>query len=183
MNTAIGDYPQEANWFAAQTRSRHEKVAATMLESLGVPHYLPLRAETHRWSDRKKTVATPLFKGYLFVKLNPTKGSRLRVLTTPGITGLVGNQTGPLPIPDTDIEKIRTVLAQEVECDPFPFYSIGERVRVKRGALTGVEGTLVRTEADCKLVLSVEMIQQSIAINIHASDVEPAERSANIGLR
>ncbi len=177
MITVSSHYPQDSTWFAVRTRSRQEKVAASMLEALGVQNYLPLRTEVHRWSDRNQAVATPLFKGYLFVRLNPCRDSRLQVLKTPGVSGLVGNQSGPLPIPDCEIESIRLVLGQQMECSAYPFFAIGERVRVMRGPLAGVEGTLVRTQADSKLVISVEMIQQSIAINVHASDVSSAEGS------
>jgi transcription antitermination factor NusG len=163
----------DTSWFAVWTRSRQEKVAAAMLEALGVPHFLPLRSEVHRWSDRKQTVTIPLFSGYLFVRLNPNKDSRLRVLNLPGIAGLVGSQAGPLPIPDYEIENIRTVIAQKMQYSTYPEIPIGNRVRVVRGSLAGIEGTLLRTQTDSKLVLSIELIQQSIAVSIHASDVEP----------
>ena len=175
MNTVISEHPQNATWFAVRTRSRQEKVAASMLEAFGVPNYLPLKTEVHRWSDRKQTVVTPLFKGYLFVRLNQQRDSRLQILKTPGVSGLVGNQSGPLPIPDCEIESIRLVLGQKMECSTYPYFTVGERVRVVQGPLAGVEGTLVRTQEDSKLVISVEMIQQSIAINIHASDISSAE--------
>jgi transcription antitermination factor NusG len=163
----------ESSWFAVWTRSRQEKSAAVMLEALGVQHFLPLKSEVHRWSDREQKVVTPLFSGYLFVRLNLTKDSRLRVLNTPGVAGLVGNQNGPMPIPDFEIENIHTVLTRKVQTSPYPFFAVGERVRVTRGALAGVEGRLIRSNTDSKLVISVEMIQQSIALSIHASDVEP----------
>lgn len=174
MNSVISDYPRDTTWFAVRTRSRQEKVAASALEALGVPNFLPLTSEVHRWSDRKQTVTIPLFSGYLFVRMNLARESKLRVLQTPGVSGLVGNQTGPLPIPDAEIENVRTVLAQEPQCSPYPFLTVGERVRVVRGALSGIEGTLVRSQSDFKLVISVELIQQSIAVNIHAADVQPA---------
>lgn len=148
-----------------------------MLEAQGITNFLPLKSEVHRWSDRNQTVVTPLFKGYLFVQLNHSRDSRLTVLKTPGVSGLVGNQTGPLPIPSSEIDSIRLVLEGQTNCASYPFFTVGERVRVTRGALAGVEGSLVRSQADSKLVISVEMIQQSIAISIHASDVEPAEMS------
>ncbi|MGA7110565.1 MAG: UpxY family transcription antiterminator [Terracidiphilus sp.] len=163
----------DTSWFAVWTRSRQEKVAAAMLEALEVPHFLPLKSEVHRWSDRKQTVTIPLFSGYLFVRLNPNKDSRLRVLNVPGIAGLVGSQAGPLPIPDYEIENIRTVIAQKMQYSTYPEIPIGNRVRVMRGSLAGIEGTLLRTQTDSKLVLSIELIQQSIAVTIHASDVEP----------
>lgn len=177
MTSAISNFPQGATWFAVRTRSRQEKTAATMLEALGVTNFLPLKSEVHRWSDRNQTITAPLFKGYLFVRLNPARESRLKVLKTPGVAGLVGNRSGPLPIPETEIESIRTVLAQQLPCSPYPFFTVGERVRVMRGALAGVEGTLVRAQADFKLVITVEMIQQSIAINVHATDVQTARPS------
>ena len=164
---------QETQWFAVWTRSRHEKVAAAMLEAVGVTHFLPLKSELHSWSDRKKAVTQPLFSGYLFVRLNLTKDSRLRVLQAPGVAGLVGNQAGPQPIPDREIDNIRALLEHKIEYSLHPFFNVGDRVRVRRGALAGVEGTFVRSHSDTKLVLSVEMIQQSIAVSIHASDVEP----------
>lgn len=173
-----GSYSAGIAWFAIWTRSRQEKTVAAAFESLGIVHFLPLMPEIHHWSDRKKAVAVPLFKGYLFVRLNPGGDTRLRVLNTSGVAGLVGNQTGPLPIPDYEIESIRTVIAQKMQYSAYsstayPPISIGTRVRVIRGALTGIEGTLLRSHLDSKLVLSVEMIRQSIVVNIPASDVEP----------
>ena len=162
-----------SSWFAIWTRSRQEKAVASIFEALGIAHFLPLKSEIHRWSDRSQTVTTPLFKGYLFAQLNPTKDTRFRVLNTPGVAGLVGNQGGPLPVPDYEIENIRTVITQKVQYTAYPSIPIGDRVRVIRGALAGVEGTLLRAHADSKLVLSVEMIRQSMAISICASDVEP----------
>jgi transcription antitermination factor NusG len=178
MMTAHTDYARDEAWFAARTRSRQERVAATLLDAVGVTHFLPLHTEVHQWSDRMQAVTTPLFKGYLFVRLNPIQDTRLRVLKTPGIAGIVGNQTGPLPIPDHEIDSIRTVVAQRAPCTTHPYLCVGERVRVMRGPLSGVEGTLVRSQDDFKLLISVQMIQQSIAITIHASDVRPAGVSA-----
>jgi len=162
-------------WFAVWTRSRQEKVVAAVLESFDIPHFLPLKAEVHIWSDRKQTVTVPLFPGYLFVHLNPAKSSRLRVISTPGVAGIVGNQSGPHPVPDYEIEGIRTVIAQKVQYSIAPSIPIGKRVRVIRGVLTGVEGVLVRSHADSKLVLSVDAIHQSIVVSVGAIDVEPIE--------
>jgi len=143
-----------------------------MLENLGVPHFLPLKSEVHQWSDRKETVKVPLFSGYLFVRMNLSKDSRLQILKTPGFAGFVGNQTGPLPIPDQQIENIRTVLTQRVECTVFPLLQEGDRVRVVRGALAGIEGILVRSNSTSRLVISIEMINKSLAVNVSPQDVE-----------
>jgi transcription antitermination factor NusG len=100
------------------------------------------------------------------------KNSKLQVLKVPGIVGFVGNQTGPLPIPDQQIEDIHTVLTAGVECSVRPFLKEGDHVRVVRGALAGVEGTLVRTNSTSRLLISIEMIRQSLSMNVLREDVE-----------
>jgi len=164
-------------WYAASTRSRHEKVAASMLESLGVRHFLPLITQARRWSDRERVVASPLFTCYVFINIANEPESRLRVLKVPGGIGLVGNQNGPAAIPEGEIESLRAVLSQGIGCVPCPYLQKGDRVRIVRGALTGIEGMFLRSGRDSKLVLSIEMIQRSVAINIDACDVEPVSQS------
>ena len=164
-------------WFAIWTRSRQEKCAAAMLETLGVPHFLPLKTEVHQWSDRKQTVTVPLFSGYLFVRMNLAKRSRLEVLNAPGIAGFVGNQKGPLPIPDHQIEAIRTVLETQTECSVLPLLTEGDRVRVLRGPLVGVEGRLVPSNSSSRLSISIEMIQKSLLVNVSRQDVELLEHA------
>jgi len=167
-----------SRWYAAWTRSRQEKVAATMLASLGVSHFLPLKSELRQWSDRKQAVSVPLFSGYVFVRMNPTNDNRLQILKTPGIVGLVGNQTGPLSIPDQQIEDIRTVLDKRAECTVLPLLEEGDHVRVVRGALAGVEGRLIRSNSSSRLVISIEMIHRSLAVNVSREDVEPVRQRA-----
>lgn len=159
-------------WFAVWTRSRQEKCAASMLETLGIPHYLPLKTEVHQWSDRKQTVTVPLFSGYLFVRIDLAKRSRLEVLNASGIAGFVGNPMGPLAIPDYQIEDIRTVLETRTECSVLPLLNEGDRVRVLRGPLVGVEGRLVRSNSSSRLSISIEMIQKSLLVNVSRQDVE-----------
>jgi len=167
----IGD--QDVQWFAVWTRSRQEKVAAAMLESVGVQHYLPLKSELRQWSDRKQTVAVPLFSGYLFVRLNRKTGNRYQVLNAPGIAGFVGNSAGPLPIPDRQIEDIRTILAQSLECSVLPLLEEGQRVRVLRGPLAGVEGLLLRSNSTVRLLISIQMIHKTLAVSVSRDDVVP----------
>ena len=147
-------------------------MAATLNRS-GIPHYLPLKSELRKWSDRKQMVETPLFSGYLFVNINVMTSSRLQVLKVPGVGALVGNQMGPLPIPDQQIEDIRKVLTAGVECSVEPLLKEGDRVRVMHGALAGIEGTLVRTQSASRLLVSIEMIRQSLSVSVSRSDVEP----------
>jgi transcription antitermination factor NusG len=162
-------------WYAVWTRSRQEKVAAGMLGVLGVQHYLPLKTEFRKWSDRRQAVEVPLFGGYLFVRISLLKESKLQVLKVPGVVAFVGNQTGPLPIPPKQIEDIQTVLAAGSACSAKPLLKEGDRVRVHRGALAGVEGRMVRANSESQLLISVDMIQQSLAVNVSLEDVELIE--------
>ncbi len=166
-------------WFAVWTRSRQEKLAAAMLGSLGIHHFLPIRSEIRQWSDRRQNVAVPLFSGYLFVRINPAKDTRLSILRVPGVAGLVGNHSGPVPIPERQIEDIQTVLATQTQCVVLPLLEEGDMVRVVRGPLAGVEGRLLRGNSAIRLVISIELIHQSLAINVSREDVElVAQRAA-----
>jgi transcription antitermination factor NusG len=178
MDFKIGTGLNDAQWFAVWTRSRQEKISAAILEALGIPHFLPLKSEVRQWSDRRQTVTVPLFSGYMFVRINSARDRRLEVLKTPGIAGFVGNQTGPLPIPDQQIEDIRTVIETRVECTVLPLLNEGESVRVVQGPLAGVEGRLVRTNSSTRLSISIEMIHKSMLVSISRHDVELLEHRA-----
>jgi transcription antitermination factor NusG len=165
----------EVPWYAVVTRSRQEKVAASMLARVDIPTFLPLITEMHTWSDRKQAVTVPLFSCYLFVQIPANGELPLRVLKTPGVVRFVGNQQGPLPIPGKEIEDVRAILSNNLDCSPYPFLKIGERVRIVDGALKGLEGTLIARGPESKLVVSIELIQRSLAISIYDFAVEPAE--------
>src|ERR1700722_7433435 len=162
----------DSRWFAVWTRSRHEKAVAAMLANAGVQHFLPLKSEVRRWSDREQAVSIPLFGGYLFVRMNPDRDSLLQVIKAPGIAGVVGNSTGPLPIPNQQIEAIRTILTRRVECTAHPLLEEGDRVRVVRGPLVGVEGKLARGNSTSRLLISIEMIFKTLAVSVSRDDVE-----------
>jgi transcription antitermination factor NusG len=179
MNADFVYHPEGSQWFAVWTRSRQEKSAAAILATLGIQHYLPLKSETRQWSDRRQTVTFPLFSGYLFVRLNGIRDRQLQVLKTPGIAGFVGNQTGPLPVPDQQIENVRAVLEKRIECIVLPLLNEGERVRVMRGPLAGVEGRLVRNNSSTRLAISIEMIQKSLTVSVSRNDVELVEASGS----
>jgi transcription antitermination factor NusG len=148
------------------------------LGSLGIVHFLPLLDEKRKWSDRKKVISVPLFPGYLFVQIPKTVESRLSVQKVPGVVNFVGNQNGPLAIPESELDGVRTILSRGNRCSPHPFPQSGDRVRVVSGALVGLEGTFIRHGAQSKLVISVEMIRRSVSVNLSASDVEPVSRVA-----
>jgi transcription antitermination factor NusG len=124
------DAARDSLWYAAFTRSRHEKVAASMLSALGICHLLPLTTEVRRWSDRKQKVSVPLFPGYIFVKIVKSSDELLRILKVPGVISFVGSTGGPVVIPKEEIESIRTVLAQGIGLSPYPFLAVGDRVRI-----------------------------------------------------
>jgi len=165
--------PFQQRWYAAWTRSRQEKVSAAMLEALNIETFLPLRSEVRQWSDRKRLIETPLFSGYLFIRLNLAEDNRrLQVLKIPGIVGLVGNNTGPLPIPNQQIQDIRTMLSSGLAYTVGPMLKEGDRIRVVRGSLAGMEGTLVRTNSETRLVLTVDLVMRSLSIDVSLNDVE-----------
>jgi transcription antitermination factor NusG len=172
-NEVCGDeMPSESSWYAVWTRSRQEKAISSFLNGLGVQHYLPLKSELRQWSDRRQMIETPVFSGYLFVHINLMTKSRLQVLKSPGVVALVGNQSGPLAIPDQEIEDIRTVLAAKVAYSLYPSLQNGDKVRVIRGVLAGVEGRLIRTNPESRLLISIDMIRQSLAVSVSVDDVE-----------
>ena len=160
------------SWYAVSTRSRQENVAASMLAVLGIRYFHPLITEVHRWSDRKKVVSRPLFPCYLFVRIARSCETQLRVLKVPGIVNFVGSAHGPTAIREEEIESVRAVLSSGIACVPHSFLEAGDRVRIVRGVLAGIEGTFIRSGPDSKLVISIEMIQRSMAINIDGCDIE-----------
>jgi transcription antitermination factor NusG len=163
----------EPEWYAVLCRSRHEKLVATSLSNMGIANFLPMVSEVHYWSDRRKLVDTPLFPGYVFVQILNSTGAQLRVLKTTGVVRFVGNRQGPLAIPEQEISDVQTVLEQKVHCSPYPFLKLGQRVRICGGALDGIEGVLVGRDSDSKLVISIEIIQRSLAISVYNFDVQP----------
>ena len=165
--------PTMEQWYAVHTRARHERVVAQRLREQGVNTFLPVVNEVHRWSDRKKSVELPLFGCYVFVKLFPTGEERLRVLRIDGVFKFVGARGLGTPIAESQIEAVRTLIGQQIPWTAHPFLQIGQRVRVRGGALDGVEGILLARNDDNTLVVSVDAIQRSLAVRIQGYDVEP----------
>lgn len=159
-------------WWAVYTRHQHEKVIAEMLTAKGLEVFLPLYESIHRWKDRKKALELPLFPCYLFIK--ESIGGRLLTVTTPGIHMLLTLGERIAVIPDEEIAAIRRAVTDPARVEPHPFLNCGERVRVIRGPMEGHEGILVRKKNLCRLVLSVQMLSQAAAVEVNASDVEPA---------
>lgn len=158
-------------WWALYTRHQHEKVVADMLSAKGFEVFLPVYESVRRWKDRSKVLSLPLFPCYVFVRGGLDR--RLQVVTTPGIHMILTHGDRVALIPESEIAGIRRSVDSHLQLEPHPFLRCGERVRVRRGSLQGVEGILVRKKSLYRLVLSVDMLAQSVAVEIDASDVEP----------
>ena len=161
-------------WFAVQTRPRHEKKAMVELREKGVASFLPLHQERRRWSDRYKWVESPLFSQYLFVRVPVSAEWRTKVLQTTGIVQFVGAPGRGTPIPDGQIESLQAIAARRIPMTPHEFLRVGDRVRIRGGALQGIEGILSAIRSERSLVVSVDLIQKSVAIRIDGFEVEPA---------
>jgi len=158
-------------WWALYTRHQHEKVVADMLSAKGFEVFLPVYESIRQWKDRRKVLSLPLFPCYVFVRGGLDR--RLQVVTTPGIHMILTHGDRVALIPEAEIAGIRRSVECNYRVEPHPFLRCGERVRVRRGSLQGVEGLLVRKKSLYRLVLSVDMLAQSVAVEIDAADVEP----------
>lgn len=162
---------ESRSWWAVYTRHQHEKVVAQNIEAKGFEVFLPLYESVRRWKDRSKVLSLPLFPCYVFIRGGLDR--RSTVVTTPGVHMVLRHGEHVAVIPDDEIEGIRLAVGATSRVEPHPFLKCGERVRVIRGSLAGVEGILARKKNVFRLVLSVQMLAQSVAVEIDASDVEP----------
>jgi transcription antitermination factor NusG len=162
------------SWYALHTRPRHEKLVVQRLTDRGVQTFLPTVTEVHRWSDRKKTVELPMFSCYVFARFTPNRSERLNVLRVGGVLSLVGSRGEGSPIPDGQIDAVRALIDGSVSWTPYPFLKIGQRVRIRGGALEGVEGVLVSCNGNQTVVISVDAIQRSLAVRVEGYQVEAA---------
>jgi len=168
----VPELPSEAQWYAIHVRARHEKRVAEELEQRGIAQFLPVIKQVRKWSDRKKVVEFPLFSCYSFVQIVPTPATRVAVLSVYGVLGFIGPHQGT-PIPSEQIESIRTLILNDVHITPEAFIRVGQRVRIRGGALDGVEGILSGRGNDRKLIVSVETIQRSISVALDGYQLEP----------
>jgi len=164
--------PDDRLWYAIRVRSKYESVVSTTLRSKGYEEFLPLYRLRRRWSDRVKTLDLPLFPGYLFCRLD-VRDRLLPVLTTPGVVRILGAGKTPIPIADEEIAAINTILSSGLPMQPWPFLSVGSRVYIERGPLAGVEGIIVNMEKTFRLVVSVTLLQRSVAVEIERDWARP----------
>jgi transcription antitermination factor NusG len=158
------------HWFAAYTCANHEKRVASHFEARAVDHFLPVYRSVKRWKDRSVRLEQPLFPGYIFVRL--AAAARLRVLEVPGVVRLVGFNGQPYPLPENEIESLRKGIVHELRIVPHPYLKIGSRVRIVGGPLEGAEGILIRKKNVHRVVLSLELIARSVAVEVDLANIE-----------
>ncbi len=160
-------------WYAVHVKPHHEFQVLERLAGPGIETFLPSIERLSKWTDRNKLVQLPLFPGYLFVHVDNSYSARMAVLKTKGIVRILGTLPGePEPVPEEQVLSLKKAIEAGAVLDPYPYLHEGERVRIKRGPLAGVEGILVEKTGLHKLVLSVDIISQSTAVTIEAGDVE-----------
>jgi transcription antitermination factor NusG len=161
-------------WLAVQTWPRYEKKIALELAKKQVEVFLPLVASEHQWSDRRRIVQLPLFPGYVFLRAPETFASRISILRTNGVINFVGARNVGTPIPVNEIESVRALLARGITFQNHSYLNIGQRVRIRGSSLDGVEGILVERNHDLSLVVSIQIIQRSLAIRVAGYRIEAA---------
>ena len=160
-------------WFAVRVRSRFERTAEVSLSGRGFNCLMPSYTITSKWSDRSKTLVKPLFPGYLFCQFD--FGRRLPILTAPGVMGVVSTGSLPTPVHPDEIHALQTVMSSGRNARRHPFLRSGAQVRLNGGPLRGVEGFLVETKGDRRLILTVELLQRAVSVEVDEADVEVME--------
>lgn len=163
--------PRPYPWFAIRVKSQYEKITAVSLHNKGYEEFAPMYRSRRYWSDRVKELDLPLFPGYIFCRFNPLH--RLPVLTSPGIVAIVGLGKNPEPVEDCEIARIQAIVSSGVLAFPWPFLRAGQKVTVTRGPLRGVEGFLVTSKNQFRLVVSIHLLQRSVAAEVDRDCVQP----------
>lgn len=157
-------------WFAAQVWVRREHITVRHLQMRGYETFLPVFHERRRWSDRVKMIERALFPGYIFYRRDREVAEK--VVTAPGVVRIVGDSSGPAPIPAVEIDAIRRIAESKVAREPWPFLRAGQKVRIERGPLRGIEGMVVTVSSRRRLIVSVQLLQRSIAVDIEPEAVD-----------
>jgi transcription antitermination factor NusG len=168
----------ERRWFAIYTTCRHEKRVAHHLGQREIEHFLPVYRTQHKWKDGSRVmVDLPLFPGYVFVRIDARK--RVSVLEVPGVVSMIGTGSRPAALADFEVEALRAGL-DPMRAEPHPLLTVGQRVRIKSGALAGVEGIVIRKKSGFRVVLTLSLLMQSIAIEVNGDDVELVDASSSL---
>jgi transcription antitermination factor NusG len=175
----MGIHKQPWPWYAIQAKSSREKTASLLLENAGYECLVPISKYMRRWSDRMKEVEVPLFPGYFFCRMDPH--NRLPVLMTPGVIQIVGVGKTPIPVEEEEIAAIQRVGKSGLPTMPWPYLEVGNVVRIEEGPLRGLTGIVLKIKSGVKLVLSVSLLQRSMAVEIERGwigEVQPGKPSA-----
>ena len=171
MGPTVRELCPGVRWFALTVKHQHEQRVEDALSASGVEAFLPLYRVRRRWSDRVKDLDVPLFPGYVFGRFSDV--DRIRILRTPGVAKIVGFAGIPAPVPENELDAIRLALASRLPLGPWPFLKTGSRVRVEDGPLRGLEGRLLREREGLRLVVGIELLQRSLAIEIDSGMISP----------
>ncbi|MBV8843360.1 MAG: UpxY family transcription antiterminator [Bryobacterales bacterium] len=175
LSTAAKNTPvisaEKQSWYGLRVRSNFERQVSQLLRAKDIQEYLPLYKTRRAWSDRVREIELPLIPGYVFCRI--ALESRPKVLATTGVVGLAGSQNQPLPIDERELAAVRKMAETQSTVEPWPFLRIGQRVRVHRGPLTGVEGILLKVKSSYRLVVSVTLLGRGVASEIDAAYVRP----------
>jgi transcription antitermination factor NusG len=158
-------------WLALRVKSNCEKIVAAVVQNKGFEEFLPLCRSSRRWSDRLKSVDTPLFPGYIFCHIDPNV--RLPILTIPGALHFVGIGKVPVPVENSEIAAIQKAVRSGLPAEPWEYLNVGQLVRLDDGPLAGLEGILIETRERCRVVVSVSLLQRSVAVQVDRSWVTP----------
>ena len=167
---------QESSWYALTVKPRHEKTVALNLRVRGLEQLLPLYRARQRWCDRMKELDLLLFPGYVFCRFSYEH--RMQVLKTPGVTSIVGFGKTPAALSEVEILSIRRIVASRLPVLPWPYMSVGQTVRIEEGSLQGVVGKLLRQKDSCRVVINVELLQRSVAVEIDREMIRPIKAPA-----
>lgn len=162
-------------WYAVRTKPRHEKTVAKQLEMDGLESYLPVVRQARQWSDRVQQIDSPIFPGYVFLRVPDYSSRKVQILRKPGVLGFVKDQRGATSIPDSELNAVRRLLSNRIPHASHPFLEIGQRIRIKDGVLRGVEGVLVEIGNRKGLVVSIELIQRALVIQLQGYEVQVIE--------
>jgi transcription antitermination factor NusG len=173
------DSENKVCWYALQVRSRKESYVASQITGHGFECLLPTYKSIRKWSDRVKELEQPLFPGYLFCRFDFQ--SRRPIVTTPGVLQVVGYGRTAIPVSDEEIQALQLAVSTDVPKQSWPYLEVGQRVKVNYGPLTGLEGILVNVKGNHRVVLSVTLLQRSVAMEVEVSWLsavkEPARES------
>jgi transcription elongation factor/antiterminator RfaH len=168
--TAAVSNGTESQWYAAYTFAKHEKRVAQQLDERRIESFLPIYRAIRKWKDRKKELQLPLFPSYVFVRIDIK--DRLRVQQVPGVVSFVSFGGIPVPLRSSDVETLRQGSVNPMQIAPHPYLKVGRRVRIASGPFAGTEGVLTRRRNGCRVVIAIDLLQRSVAVEADEADLQ-----------